>query len=130
MANVSYPQHNLKTIVLPIAYADTDENLAHYKDKYGIDLLDFIYLEGGNAIELKPEYTNALFLVVSEDAAYRSLNSVHVYSKTNWVEGSQDATFVFVWYNPSEATEEGIQLSISKNAPFEESSIITEALIM
>ena len=120
MANVSYPQFGkVKTIVLPIPANSI--SLDEYKEKYGIDLREYIYLDG-HEIKLK-NVENALILIDDIDSnlvgSIRTLRPIISLGIQQWTSGSLDGSTIFgCVYNVADEVYEGLELIIDKDDDF------------
>lgn len=133
MANVSYPQYNLKTITLPLDYTFiTDHDGEHfitlanaYKEKYGIDLIDLITFEKPNERGYIRLDVDGLVLIRNDSnkGDYPDLphNFINVYwlsgNDADYISGSSDAiltiscgTIGVSWF--------GLSIIISKDETF------------
>lgn len=138
MANVSYPQFNLKTIVLPLDYdflsdeSGSDYLSFHdnYKEKYGIDFDDIISFDNDSKMIVVSVKGQLLLKVVGNGMFSDELIVPYLISANDsqYSSGVSDAKLVL--FIGSSGRGYGLSIDVSKNATFgRESATITIAEI-
>lgn len=111
----------VKTIVLPTNLTQP-VTIEEYKDLFGIDLKDFIYLDADYHV-IKIKAPNTMFLLDMNGLDYvfgnygDHLESAHSIMISSYTAGSDSAT-TFLWTANNSLEGEGIVLNIDKDSPF------------
>lgn len=124
----AYPNFGkVKTIVLPFSSDDIGQNLERYKNKYGIDLKEFISLSDSGEIEIVMPQT-AIYLYDLDNHNSTCLRPSHIQQTTVYDEGQYNAETVIGWFNAEESVFEGINVVIDKDSEYSIDNIVLDWL--
>lgn len=124
---MGYPAFGkIKTLTLPIP--SQPMTLEEYKERYGIDLLEYVSLSDGGYINFNAH--NSYVLLSETNYENEGGDDEIVLNCTNiiipiasvvvsvWDSGKNDAETKLGIYNPSDGTMGGLMFSVSKNQSF------------
>ena len=130
---MGYPNFGkVKTIVLPCP--SDSLTIAQYKERYGIDLSNYLRLEDASIYFKAPE--NTLILLNDEGGQTTAdfisrVNTISFIEKQEWEEGNTDGVLNFgAWYVPSENAYEGLSFVISKSEEFKLENLLIIAKVV
>lgn len=128
---MTYPNFGkVRTIVLPIDYNDPSMSLEEYKDKYGVDISNFIFLDEGNhqIILSFPDFAQILLCEINYGLV--AINGCpHIAQPNNlivsqWDSGNSDGRTTIFYAN--DVTGFGLSFAISQDDDFKIENIIIE----
>ena len=113
---MGYPSFGkVKTIVLPIDAIDGEMTIEQYKEKYGIDLKDLIYLDELNKTILLKNKDNLLILVNDMSSnSYLPIFCPPSISVQAWEEGNSNGNISFL----DNSNDFGVIIEISQDDNF------------